>query len=210
MLDFEIAGPIVGVLVVVDVALHINMDMKKIQRGRHSTMREPDAVVPKSAMVAIAASTLLAFALVLLIPIAWLISQGPVLVKSVFPIADSPVLLWSGGLVTLSGGVILHGWSRKVRQLHASSWTMAETHKLIMKGPYSRVRHPSYLSYVLSFIGLVLMIPSVLTVILLIGIPGYYTAAVREEQLLISHFGTDYRNYMMKTGRFMPKLRRHD
>jgi protein-S-isoprenylcysteine O-methyltransferase Ste14 len=87
---------------------------------------------------------------------------------------------------------------------------MTETHKLIMKGPYSRIRHPSYLSYALSFIGLVLMMPSVLTVILLVGIPGYYTLAVQEEQLLISHFGNDYRNYMMKTGRFMPKLRKHD
>ena len=210
MLDFEIAGPIIGVLVVVDVALHISMDMKKIQRRGLSTMREPDAVVPKSAMVAIAASTLLAFALVLLIPIAWLTSQGPVLVQSVFPIVDSTVLLWSGGLVFLGGGVILHGWSRKVRQLHASSWAMVETHKLIMKGPYSRVRHPSYLSYVLSFIGLVFMMPSVLTVILLVGIPGYYAAAVREEQLLITHFGNGYRNYMMKTGRFIPKLRMHD
>jgi len=210
MLDFEIAGPIVGVLAIVDVALHIHMDMKKIQRRGLFTLREHDIVVPKSAMVAIAASTLLAFALVLLIPIAWLTSQGPVLVQSVFPIADSPVLLWSGGLAILGGGVIVHGWSRKVRQLHASSWAMAETHKLVMKGPYSRIRHPSYLSYVLSFIGLVLMIPSALTVILLVGIPGYYMAAVREEQLLISHFGDGYRNYMMKTGRFMPKLRRHD
>ncbi len=210
MLDFAIAGPIVGVLVVVDVALHIYMDIKKIQGSGLSAMKEPDAAVPKSAMVAIASSTLLAFALVLLIPTAWLTSQGPILVQSVFPIADSPVLLWSGGLVILGGGVILHGWSRKVRQLHASSWTMTETHKLVMNGPYSWIRHPSYLSYVLSFIGLVLMMPSVLTVILLVGIPGYYTAAMREEQLLISHFGNDYRNYMMKTGRFIPKLRKHD
>ncbi len=210
MLDFETAGPIVGVLVVVDVALHIYMDMKKIQGRGFSAMREPDAVVPKSAMVAIAASTLLAFALVLLIPIAWLTSHGSVLVQSLFPIADSPVLLWSGGLVTLGGGVILHGWSRRVRHLHASSWTMTETHKLIMKGPYSRIRHPSYLSYILSFIGLVLMMPSVVTIMLLVGIPGYYSAAVREEQLLISHFGNNYRNYMMKTGRFVPKLRKHD
>jgi len=159
MLNFEIAGPIVGVLAVVDVALHIHMDMKKIQGRRFSAMREPDTVVPKSVILTIAASTLLAFALVLLIPIAWLTSQGPVLVQSLFPIADSLILLWSGGLVTLGGGVILHGWSRKVRQLHASSWTMAETHKLVMNGPYSRIRHPSYLSYFLSFIGLVLMIP---------------------------------------------------
>jgi protein-S-isoprenylcysteine O-methyltransferase Ste14 len=50
----------------------------------------------------------------------------------------------------------------------------------------------------------------VLTVILLVGIPGYYMAAAQEEQLLISHFGNDYRNYMMKTGRFIPKLRKHD
>lgn len=210
MLDFEIAGPVVGVLVVVDVALHIYMDMKKIQGRGLSAMREPDAVVPKSAMVAIAASTLLVFALVLPIPIAWLTSQGSVLVQSLFPLADSPVLLWSGGLVTLGGGVILHGWSRHVRQLHASSWTMTETHKLIMKGPYSRIRHPSYLSYFLSFIGLVLMIPSVLTILLFVGIPGYYRAAVQEEPLLISLFGNDYRNYMMKTGRFIPKLRKHD
>ncbi|TFG28610.1 isoprenylcysteine carboxylmethyltransferase family protein, partial [Candidatus Thorarchaeota archaeon] len=74
-------------------------------------------------------------------------------------------------------------------------------------GPYSAIRHPSYTSYMLCFVALVLLIPSPVTLALLIGIPGYYLVAKTEEQLLISHFGDEYLSYINKTGMFLPRLK---
>jgi protein-S-isoprenylcysteine O-methyltransferase Ste14 len=88
----------------------------------------------------------------------------------------------------------------------ASSWEMDDTHQLVTHGPYSRIRHPSYLSYILSMFGLFLMIPSICTLIILIGIPGYSWISMYEEKLLLAQFGDEYESYMQRSGRFFPYI----
>jgi protein-S-isoprenylcysteine O-methyltransferase Ste14 len=56
--------------------------------------------------------------------------------------------------------------------------------------------------------GLYLAIPSIATLVVLVGIPGYYLISLGEEKLLLSHFGEDYELYMEKTGRFLPYIGR--
>jgi protein-S-isoprenylcysteine O-methyltransferase Ste14 len=51
------------------------------------------------------------------------------------------------------------------------------------------------------------MIPSVVTLILLFGIPGYYYIAKIEEKHLLHHFGKEYSEYMQRTGMLLPKIR---
>jgi protein-S-isoprenylcysteine O-methyltransferase Ste14 len=80
--------------------------------------------------------------------------------------------------------------------------------KLVTWGPFRLVRHPSYFSYILMFIGLFLLWPNLLTVICLVGIPGYFGVASEEESSLASQFGAEYREYQKRTGRLFPKLRR--
>jgi protein-S-isoprenylcysteine O-methyltransferase Ste14 len=83
---------------------------------------------------------------------------------------------------------------------------MSDAHTLVTHGPYSRIRHPSYLSYMLTMLGLFLALPSIYTIVILIGIPGYYLLSICEEKLLISHFGKEYESYMRRTGRFLPYI----
>ncbi|MFW9847499.1 MAG: methyltransferase family protein [Candidatus Thorarchaeota archaeon] len=206
MVDFSIAGPIIGVLAVFDVVLHIYLDMKKARLRGNSRFREPSIPIPPIAMTAVVASTLLSFFLVLIIPIVWVFGIEYTELSYLGPIMFMPDILWIPGFCLLIVGILLHGWSRYVRQEMAAAWAMSELHKLVTSGPYSRVRHPSYTSYLLSFIGLSLLLPSIVTFITLIGIWGYYEISKVEERHLIEHFGENYIEYMKRTGRFLPKL----
>ena len=81
-------------------------------------------------------------------------------------------------------------------------------HRLVTHGPYRWVRHPLYsLSFLLLLsLGLI----SANSFILAFGVLAL-TAIIRvviprEEANLIGSFGDDYRVYMSRTGRFVPKL----
>ncbi|NHI82995.1 MAG: isoprenylcysteine carboxylmethyltransferase family protein [Candidatus Thorarchaeota archaeon] len=204
MTDFTIVGPVIGILAAVDVILHIRLDLKKVRTKTNFFLAEPSTEVPMTAVVTVAVSTLLSFFLVFLIPIAWLTGLGSNLFWFTFPILSPPVVMWMLGLMLLSLGIGLHYWSRSVRQEMAASWAMSKTHQLVTTGPYGRIRHPSYASYLLCFLGLFLLLPSVVSCLLFLGFPGYYILADSEELNLMNHFGDEYRAYMKKTGRFLP------
>jgi protein-S-isoprenylcysteine O-methyltransferase Ste14 len=208
VLDLSIAGPVVGTLAFLDVVLHVVLDLKKIRSRQVSEIQEPDTSVSTAAMAAIGVSTLLSFLVVFSISLAWLLSSEQVLFLWVIPVIDVPCPLWIAGLTILSVGILLHGWSRLARRNMASSWAMAPGHRLVQTGPYSRIRHPSYAAYMLSFLGLLLMVPSVVTLVILVGIPGYYYVTVPEEDLLVSRFGDEYREYAARTGKFLPRTRK--
>lgn len=80
-------------------------------------------------------------------------------------------------------------------------------HKLSTSGPYRWVRHPLYTigsSFIVSF---GLMADN--WFIALMGILAFIAMAIRtprEEANLIEKFGDEYRDYMRRTGRFLPKL----
>lgn len=207
MLDVFLVGPIVGIMSAADVLLHLYLDVKKLN-DRPSYMREPLVRVGRLTLFTVGFPTLLCFAIVFLISVAGPLSLTDTVIATMLPIADPPVYVWLPGLGLLSAGIILHAWSRWARKNNASSWEMREDQQLVKDGPYSRVRHPSYTSYMLSFVGLLLMIPSVATIMLLVGLPGYYFVSLVEEQHLIHHFGDDYENYVLETGRFLPVFRR--
>ncbi len=100
-----------------------------------------------------------------------------------------------------------------------SSWTLGplmrprivvmERHELVTKGPYSRVRHPVYTGAMLLFLASALLYLNLVLVLLFFICVGLaYGRAVLEDELLASEdgFGQAYRDYMQKTGRFLPKL----
>lgn len=84
-----------------------------------------------------------------------------------------------------------------------------EEHMLVTHGPYRWVRHPLYSTGVLFFLGLTL-----LTANWLIGLTTVATFAILimrtpiEEAKLIERFGDEYREYIKRTGRYLPKLKR--
>jgi protein-S-isoprenylcysteine O-methyltransferase Ste14 len=113
-------------------------------------------------------------------------------------------------IIILCGVGILFYWSdREIGRLGVSNIQVAEDHELVTTGPYARVRHPGYLTYMLLGVAHTLF---VLNLLLAVNyIVGAFVANYRaknEEELLSSEngFGSEYREYMKRTGRFLPKF----
>jgi protein-S-isoprenylcysteine O-methyltransferase Ste14 len=118
-------------------------------------------------------------------------------------------LRWSGaGLGAVSLALTL--WIfRTIGKNITSTVETREEHELVTGGPYRWVRHPLYTvgtSFFVSlgivaanwFMGLAIL--SVL-VMLLIRLP-------KEEEKLIERFGDEYRAYIERTGRLLPRIKR--
>ena len=110
-------------------------------------------------------------------------------------------------LYTLGAG--LHSWSVRVRGMYAVSWAMSSDHRLIRAPPYSIVRHPSYLGYMLMIVGLTLIWGNAVTLVPWIAIPGYYFVSFYEESMLLEQFGEEYRSYMKEVNAFIPRNAGH-
>ena len=107
-------------------------------------------------------------------------------------------------------GLVLVGWSeRALGQLMRPRIEVMERHELVTGGAYSRIRHPTYTGILtMSLASTLLFLQIVLVVGFLACFGIAYKKALLEEELLSSEngLGQDYRDYMSKTGRFLPKL----
>ena len=80
-------------------------------------------------------------------------------------------------------------------------------HKLVTNGIYRYIRHPLYTVGSSLFIAFGMMADN--WFIALLGVLAFIGMAVRtpkEEANLIEKFGDEYRQYMKRTGRFLPKI----
>ena len=80
-------------------------------------------------------------------------------------------------------------------------------HKLVTHGIYRYIRHPLYTVGSSLFVSFGMMVDS--WFIAALGILTFILMAIRtpkEEANLIEKFGDEYREYMQRTGRFLPKL----
>jgi protein-S-isoprenylcysteine O-methyltransferase Ste14 len=81
-------------------------------------------------------------------------------------------------------------------------------HKLVTSGPYRWVRHPLYTVGSSMFIAFGMMADNWFIAVL--GALTFMLMAIRtpkEEANLIEKFGDEYRAYMKRTGRFLPRLK---
>lgn len=82
-----------------------------------------------------------------------------------------------------------------------------KTHTLVTSGPYRWVRHPLYAMGMIAYLGFALLAENAL--IAAIAVVGFLLLNVRlprEEARLIERFGDEYRDYMRRTGRFLPRV----
>jgi protein-S-isoprenylcysteine O-methyltransferase Ste14 len=82
-------------------------------------------------------------------------------------------------------------------------------HVLSTSGPYRWIRHPLYTFGTAWFVSLGVMADTWL--IASLGILAFIAMAIRtprEEARLVEKFGDEYRQYMKRTGRFLPRITR--
>jgi protein-S-isoprenylcysteine O-methyltransferase Ste14 len=84
-------------------------------------------------------------------------------------------------------------------------------HKCFRRGPalgglYRCIRHPQYLALETTGLGLAILWPRFLTMVLWTVMVGlYYLLARDEERRMVNQFGDQYRQYMARTGMFLPR-----
>ncbi|MCI0693647.1 isoprenylcysteine carboxylmethyltransferase family protein [candidate division KSB1 bacterium] len=83
-----------------------------------------------------------------------------------------------------------------------------ERHELITHGPYRWIRHPLYTVASIGIFALGLLAANWFMLLMILLIMATLPALVaKEEAQLIEKFGNAYREYMQRTGRFLPRLK---
>jgi len=98
-------------------------------------------------------------------------------------------------------------WSYKLLgSFYSQDIIIQKNHKIITAGIYKIIRHPQYLSQILSDLGAAIALMSyiALPVVLVLEIPLFIMRAKLEDKLLNKHLGEEYLSYKNKSGFMIP------
>jgi protein-S-isoprenylcysteine O-methyltransferase Ste14 len=116
-------------------------------------------------------------------------------------------LRWMGvGLGVLSAPLMYWTLSSLGKNLTDTVVTRAHA-QLVTRGPYRFVRHPFYVT-----VAILMTAATLISANWLIGVSGLTVLGLlvvrtkKEEAMLVARFGQAYRDYMQRTGRFIPRL----
>jgi len=80
-------------------------------------------------------------------------------------------------------------------------------HQLVTTGPYAHIRHPLYTAMCGWGAALALLTANWIFVALtVLSIAGTLARVPKEEQMMLEAFGDEYKTYMLRTGRFFPRV----
>ncbi|MDA2933323.1 isoprenylcysteine carboxylmethyltransferase family protein [Acidobacteria bacterium AH-259-D05] len=114
---------------------------------------------------------------------------------------------WAGVMLGITGGLLLAVTFRTLGKNLTDTVVTRATHTLVTRGPYRWVRHPFYLATALAVVANSLVTAN--WFLALTGGISFGLLVLRtriEEEKLIERFGEDYKEYMKRTGRFLPRL----
>jgi protein-S-isoprenylcysteine O-methyltransferase Ste14 len=127
--------------------------------------------------------------------------------------ANYPLQAWQPWLGAVTFAAALWMFHRSHSDL-GRNWSVTlevrERHTLITEGVYQRTRHPMYSAFWLWAAAQAILLPNWFA-----GVAGcigfgtlYFFRVKREEEMMIETFGHDYHEYMRRTGRLVPRIRR--
>jgi protein-S-isoprenylcysteine O-methyltransferase Ste14 len=121
-------------------------------------------------------------------------------------------IIRAAGLCLSALGVTLIAWASRVLDGEYSSVVEFKTdHHLVTTGPYARIRHPIYAGPGLLNLGVPLASANALIALVWIAGLGLVLARriPREEARLRERFGSEWKKYAARTGRFFPRRKAH-
>ena len=131
----------------------------------------------------------------------WL--RGTILDMSFVP--DELWIVWLGFVITVAG-LAFTCWARVILGRNWSGVVqLKQDHELIVRGPYSIVRHPIYTGLLLAFLGSAIAVGRwrALLAAVIVGV-SFWRKLRLEERWLCELFGEQYRNYMKRVKALVP------
>ena len=116
-------------------------------------------------------------------------------------------LRWTGVGLALIAGLLLAWMFRTLGRNLTDTVVTRKQHALVTTGPYRWVRHPLYT--LAALLGIASSLAAANWFFIVAGCLMFLLLAIRtrkEEENLVARFGDDYRHYMQRTGRFVPRL----
>lgn len=113
-----------------------------------------------------------------------------------------------GVVILLLGSVVLLASRVQIGQYGGPRITIENEHRLVTTGMYRYSRNPQYLGFILLLFGYSFSLGSILVAFLtVIGLFAIFRKRIKlEEKLLLATFGDDYREYVARTWRLLPKI----
>jgi protein-S-isoprenylcysteine O-methyltransferase Ste14 len=136
------------------------------------------------------------------------VAAGVVRPVSLPPTAAYLLAATAALLASASSGLI--GYTLGTHDGPVSLWHQEDDTppRLVTRGAYARVRHPFYAAFLLALTACFAAAPHPLTAVALVfGAVQLWRTARREEGRLLHAFGEEYRRYVARTGRFVPRMR---
>ena len=115
---------------------------------------------------------------------------------------------WTGTVIFIVGLWLLWISHRELGENWSSTLEVKENHRLITVGIYKYVRHPMYAAIWLWGVAQALLLHNFIagwSHPVSFGLL-YFLRVPREEKMMLEQFGEEYRAYMKKTGRIIPRL----
>ncbi len=203
-MTLEVAGRIVGWIGAVIGLGTLGLALLSMVRS----LRRPSGRVEPGARIVLRLPLLLVSTLGFFVAGVWLWRPLPIRLEP-----GLQILLSAGGITLLSGGCGLCLWGlRSLGQMFAPSSgfgvRLNAGHRLIVSGPYARVRHPMYLAVNIAALGSVLLYRTWATLAFAVLMLGLVVRARREEYVLAQEFGQEWREYAARVPAWLPRLRR--
>jgi len=117
---------------------------------------------------------------------------------------------WLGAVLMLISLWLFYRSHADLGQNWSVTLEVREGHHLITHGVYQYIRHPMYASILLFCLAQGLLLENWLAgwyPLFAFGLM-YLLRTPREERLMLETFGQEYQDYMLRTGRLFPRLRR--
>jgi len=115
---------------------------------------------------------------------------------------------WAGTVVFAGAIFMLWRSHADLGRNWSSTLRITGQHTLVTSGVYRHIRHPMYTAHLLWAIAQVLLLANWMAgwAFLVLSIPLYMVRIPKEEQMMLEQFDDQYRAYMSRTGRLIPRM----
>ena len=115
---------------------------------------------------------------------------------------------WLGAVVFVFAIWLLHRTHVDLDRQWTFTPNIRKNHKLITKGVFKYIRHPMYAAHLLWAIAQIMLLHNWIAgwSFLATFAPLYFYRVANEEKMMIKEFGDEYKEYMKKTGRILPRF----